>query len=75
MRKQPEFLAADFVISSSEDISQTWLDKATELQLNHAKTIEFPSALMENEALLLGSIKAVSAGYPLRGQLKIMRRR
>ncbi len=66
-----EFLAADLVISSSEDISKAWLDEATRLQLKQAKTIEFPSALVENDELLLASVKAVSALYPLRGQLKI----
>lgn len=66
-----EFLAADLVISSSDDISQTWLDEAKKLQLKQAKTVEFPSALMENDELLLASVKAVSSLYPLRGQLKI----
>ena len=66
-----EFLAADLVISSSGDISQNWLDEAIRLQLKQAKTIEFPSALVENDELLLASVKAVSALYPLRGQLKI----
>ncbi|MGB4498337.1 MAG: FtsX-like permease family protein [Methylococcaceae bacterium] len=66
-----EFLAADLVISSSDDISQSWLEEAEKLQLKQAKTIEFPSALMENDELLLGSVKAVSSLYPLRGQLKI----
>lgn len=66
-----EFLAADLVISSSDDIAQSWLDEAAKLQLKQAKTIEFPSALMENDELLLGSVKAVSSLYPLRGQLKI----
>jgi putative ABC transport system permease protein len=66
-----EFLAADLVISSSDDISQSWLDEVAKLQLKKAKTIEFPSALMENDELLLGSVKAVSSLYPLRGQLKI----
>jgi putative ABC transport system permease protein len=66
-----EFLGADLVISGSDDISQSWLDEAAKLQLKQAKTIEFPSALMENEELLLGSVKAVSSLYPLRGELKI----
>lgn len=66
-----EFLAADLVISSSDDMSQSWLDEAAKLQLKQAKTIEFPTALMENDELLLASVKAVSSLYPLRGQLKI----
>ncbi len=65
-----EFLAADMVITSHSTLSQTWLDKATELNLMQAQTAEFSSVLMENDEMLLAGVKAVSAGYPLRGFLK-----
>ncbi|NOT13080.1 MAG: FtsX-like permease family protein [Methylococcaceae bacterium] len=66
-----EFLAADLVIASSEGLPAHWLEKATEWHLDQAQTKEFPSVLIENEEMLLGSIKAVSENYPLRGYLKI----
>ncbi len=65
-----EFLAADLVIASSAPISETWLAKAAELKLSKAQTLEFSSVLIENDELLLASVKAVSGGYPLRGHLK-----
>jgi len=66
-----EFLAADLVISSPQPIPQSWLDKAAQLGLSRAQTVEFPSVIINQENLLLAGIKAVSQAYPLRGQLKI----
>ncbi len=65
-----EFLAADLVITSPALIPSVWITKARQLALNHARTAEFSSVLIENDELLLVGIKAVSAGYPLRGYLK-----
>jgi len=65
-----EFLAADLVIASPAPIPQAWLAKAQELMLAKAQTLEFSSVLIENDELLLASVKAVSDGYPLRGYLK-----
>ncbi|MEE9354917.1 MAG: FtsX-like permease family protein [Methylococcaceae bacterium] len=65
-----DFLAADLVITSSEEIPVTWLEEATKLNLNQARTAEFSTVLMENDELLLAGIKAVSHKYPLRGKLK-----
>lgn len=66
-----EFLAADLVIESPDPIPIAWLAKARQLGLKDSQTIEFSSMLIENSELLLASVKAVSAAYPLRGRLKI----
>ena len=65
-----EFLAADLAISSPTPVDPAWLDKAAELGLTQAQTVEFSSVLLENNEMLLASIKAVSKNYPLRGELK-----
>ncbi len=65
-----EFLAADLVITTAHPIPERWLEKAGVLGLMQAQTVEFSSVLLEHGEMLLASIKAVSAGYPLRGQLK-----
>ncbi|MDD5275396.1 MAG: FtsX-like permease family protein [Methylovulum sp.] len=65
-----EFLAADLVIATAHAIPESWLAKAQDLHITQAQTVEFSSVLMEHDELLLASIKAVSPGYPLRGQLK-----
>lgn len=65
-----EFLAADLVISSPAEIAADWLNKAMQLGLSQAQTIEFSSVLIEHDELLLAGVKAVSSAYPLRGFLK-----
>jgi len=65
-----EFLAGDLVISSNAPIDNQWLEQADALGLLHSETTEFASVLLENEQMLLASIKAVSAAYPLRGFMK-----
>lgn len=65
-----EFLAGDLVVAAPAAIAETWLAKADELGLSRSQTSEFASVLLENNEMLLASVKAVSSGYPLRGQLK-----
>lgn len=65
-----EFLAADLAITSPTTIPAAWAEKAAQLHLAQAQTAEFSSVLIEHDELLLASIKAVSAAYPLRGFLK-----
>lgn len=65
-----EFLAGDLVISSSQPVSTHWLQKAQNLNFSESQTTEFSSVLLENDQMLLASIKAVSKTYPLRGVLK-----
>ena len=66
-----DFLAADLVVTSPEVQPPGWSKKAQQLHLDQAHTTEFSSVLIENDEMLLGSIKAVSDSYPLRGYLKI----
>ena len=64
------FLAADMVVRASRDISAQWVEEAQRRGLQHAKTLTFPSMVYAGEEnMYLGSIKAVSAAYPLRGEL------
>ncbi len=66
-----EFLAADLAIAGANPIPPAWLDQAGTLGLKQAQVTEFNSMLLENNEMLLASVKAVSAYYPLRGSLKI----
>lgn len=65
-----EFLAGDLVISGHLPIESAWLNQAETLHLKQSQTAEFASVLLENEQMLLASVKAVSDDYPLRGFLK-----
>jgi putative ABC transport system permease protein len=65
-----EFLAGDLVIASPSPILDDWLKQGQSLDLHQTQTTEFSSVLLENQQMLLASIKAVSQDYPLRGFLK-----
>lgn len=65
------FLAADRVVQSSRGIPDQWAAKARDHALQTAMTLGFPSMVVtDNDAMYLASIKAVSDGYPLRGELQ-----
>ncbi|MDC0362033.1 ABC transporter permease [Halioglobus sp.] len=64
------FLAADMVVRSSRGLPAEWLQRAAAQGLSHAETLQFPSMVYAGEdKMYLASIKAVSDGYPLRGEL------
>jgi putative ABC transport system permease protein len=71
MRAQAaEFLAADGRISSPDSLAKP-LAQAQRLNLTTAQTLQFPTVILAGDATQLVSLKAVSAGYPLRGSLSI----
>jgi putative ABC transport system permease protein len=71
MRAQAaEFLAADGRIESPDPLA-AWQQKANALGLTTTQTLEFPTVILAGEHTLLVSLKAVGAGYPLRGALTI----
>ncbi|BCX88669.1 putative ABC transport system permease protein [Methylomarinovum tepidoasis] len=68
-----DFLAADLVVSGHRPLPRAWLEQGRALGLETAETVAFATMLVEGERLLLAGVKAVSAGYPLRGWLKVRR--
>ena len=69
--RSSEFLAADRVLSSRRDIPQEWLDQAGQMELQTAWKVVFNSMAFSGENMTLVDVKAVSDGYPLRGELEI----
>lgn len=65
------FLAADLVLKSPDPVDPQWLQAAHELQ--QAQIVQFPSMVFAGEEMALASVKAVTAAYPLRGQLEVSR--
>ncbi len=63
------FLGADLSVSGHLPPPAEWSAEAVRLGLQAVETVEFSSVLVENEELLLVGVKAVPAGYPLRGAL------
>src|SRR5690554_243866 len=70
MARSAEFLAADRVLSSRREITEDWVQKAHEEGLSTANHVVFNSMAFANDELALVDIKAVSDGYPLRGELR-----
>ncbi|RZU47817.1 putative ABC transport system permease protein [Fluviicoccus keumensis] len=72
MRQQAaQLLGADLVLSSTRGLRPMWVDEAQRLQLRQAQTLEFGSMAQHGEQFQLVTVKAVSPGYPLRGELKL----
>ena len=69
------FLGADSVISSSRPIPDAFREAAAERGLAQVDVVSFPSMLFadasEDARNQLVSVKAVGAGYPLRGAVRI----
>ena len=64
------FLAADRVVKSSREIDVSQWLLAEELGLQQARTLQFPTMVStDDEHMVLVAAKAVSKGYPLRGEL------
>ena len=66
-----ELIAADLLIISSEPIPAKLSDTAHDLGLATGETLSFRTVTASGERLQLVEAKAVSAGYPLRGELRV----
>jgi len=66
-----ELLGADLVIASSTEPRKTLRQSARDAGLQVTETVSFPSVALYRDHTLLTEVKAVSTGYPLRGQLKL----
>lgn len=70
LQQAGDLIAADILVSSTESTPLHWLDKAKRSSIEHTKTVQFPSVVLSGDKSQLVSIKAVTTGYPLRGELK-----
>ncbi len=66
-----EFIAADRLLRSNEAVPEEWLQLANTYGLRHAQVLHFPTMVLAGEAMQLAAVKAVSAAYPLLGELTI----
>ncbi|HWV63079.1 MAG TPA: FtsX-like permease family protein, partial [Oxalicibacterium sp.] len=77
-RDAHQLLGADVVIRTDEPVSAALRDDARRRGLQLAETTVFPSMAIAGEGeqsmSRLASVKAVSAGYPLRGKVRIAER-
>src|SRR5690554_867472 len=65
-----EFLGADMRLSSRDPLPPEFLQQAINNGLQHTDLVDFSSVISSESEMLLSSIKAVSPGYPLRGEVR-----
>jgi putative ABC transport system permease protein len=74
-RDAHQLLGADLLVNADQPIRPAWREEARRRGLLLADTVTFPSMAQagagDDSVAQLASVKAVSKGYPLRGQLKI----
>ncbi len=74
-RDAHQLLGGDLVINADQPINAAWYAEARRRGLALAENVTFPSMAMagagEQAVSQLAAVKAVSAGYPLRGALKL----
>ena len=71
VQESASFLAADKVISGRSPLPPEFLAEARRLNLQTAETLSFVSMVFSADRAQFTSVKAVSNGYPLRGDLII----
>ena len=64
-------LGADLVISDSRPLDPELRREAARRGLAVAEIVRFPSMVVLGERTVLADVKAVSPGYPLRGELRV----
>ena len=64
-------LGGDLAVLADHEIPETFINNAKTQGITTVKTYEFPSMVVFGEANQLAEIKAVEAGFPLRGDLTI----
>ncbi|SDW51710.1 ABC transporter permease [Nitrosomonas communis] len=70
-RESNRLLGADLLVIGDRPLSAHYADKAEQLGLKSATLTRFSSMASKEENNLLAEIRAVSAGYPLRGELRL----
>ncbi|RUO33060.1 ABC transporter permease [Aliidiomarina soli] len=71
LERSAEFLAADRVLRSRDEVNTEWLQQASDEGLRWARRTSFNSMAFAANDMALVDIKAVSSEYPLRGQLEV----
>ncbi len=70
-RQANEILAADLRLRTPDPIPAEWHELAADYDLRSAETANFPSVVFAQDLSSLATIKVVSEGYPLRGQVRV----
>ncbi|WP_199611388.1 ABC transporter permease [Flocculibacter collagenilyticus] len=69
--KSAEFIAADRLVRSSRPLNPEYHQLAKANDLNTVDALFFSTMVVHQEEMSLSNVKAVSEGYPLRGDIQI----
>ena len=70
-RQANQLLGADLVISGDRELDASLASEAARRGLQVSRMLRFPSMTAGNGQSVLAEVKVVTAGYPLRGDLRI----
>ena len=71
LHQASEFLGADLVLTSAREFQLELAPIVEQRRLQLSRQLEFPTMVMHQEQMLLASVKAVDAQYPLKGALRV----
>lgn len=66
-----KFIAADRVLSAAREVDTSFIEQAQQQAITVVKQVETQSMVFASDNMLLASIRATEAGYPLRGDLMV----
>ncbi|MBS1142751.1 MAG: transporter permease [Proteobacteria bacterium] len=69
-REAQQMMGGDLILIGDHDLPSAYAAEAGQRGLSQAETLVFPSMVIGPEVAQLADIKAVSAGYPLRGRVE-----
>lgn len=75
LQRSSSFSAADLVLRSTESFPEAIFAKATAADLKTARQLQFNTMIFAGDNMQLVNVKAVSASYPLRGELLLVGQR
>ena len=70
-RQANQLLGADLVVVADRPLPRAFETEAFSRELAVTRMMRFPSMVVRGDRNVLSSVKVVSAGYPLRGELRI----
>ncbi|MDH3527571.1 MAG: ABC transporter permease [Gammaproteobacteria bacterium] len=70
INQSADFLGADLVLESPRPVAAAWLAQARSTGLRTSETLKFSSVVVAGDKLQLAGVRAVAAGFPLRGSLR-----
>ncbi|MGL6071931.1 ABC transporter permease [Craterilacuibacter sp.] len=70
-QQSARLLAADVVVNANAPLPAAWQGEAQKLGLRLASSVSFPSMSFAGKEAALSNLKAVSAAYPLRGEVSV----